>query len=175
MPSLQRVYAEALFKAAGESNAAKIYGEVLDLSNLFAESKELDDFLRNPVVPSHAKKEALRKIFPPDTGETTKNFIFLLVENKRIGILPEILKYLYRLLPENKNKLFMKIFTAGQLDEKIIGEIKDKYSKLYGGAEAEAEIIADPSLMGGVCVQIGDMRYDGALKTKLKNLKEKLI
>lgn len=175
MPLLQRVYAEALFKVAGEANAAKIYGEIAEISVLCAESKELEDFLENPVIPSRVKKEALKKIFPPDIDDAAKNFIFLLVENKRIRLLPEILRYLYRLLPENKGKLFMKIFTAEKLDEKTIGEIKEKYSQLYRGAVIEAEIIADPSLLGGICVQIGDMRYDGALKTRLKNLKEKLI
>lgn len=174
MPSLERRYAEALCKAAGEDKASDIYYKIKALSDLLEENGELKKFIENPVIPSRIKKQTLDKIILFEADATVKNFIYLLIDNKRTGLLAEILKFLYTLLPENRGKLFIKIFTSVQLNEEVVNKLSEKYKAAYGCAEAESEIIIDKSLMGGICVQIGDMRYDGTLKAKMKKLREKL-
>lgn len=54
--------------------------------------------------------------------------------------------------------------------ERVAALVKSR----FGAAEVRAEALADPSLIGGVRLQIGDTVYDGSLSGMLKRVKKSL-
>ena len=59
---------------------------------------------------------------------------------------------------------------TGEFVERVAALVKSR----FGAAEVRAEAVADPALIGGVRLQIGDTVYDGSLSGMLKRVKKSL-
>ncbi len=63
------------------------------------------------------------------------------------------------------------VFTPGSLSPAALQEISAKYTALYG-RPVTAEVKADPSLIAGVRVRVGDDVYDASVAGRLQRLAE---
>jgi F-type H+-transporting ATPase subunit delta len=174
MSLLEIGYAEALYGAAGGENAEIVGGEISSFLDALNSDELFGKYFKSPVVSSEQKKKVINEVLPPETNKITKNFLFLLIDNKRFGMFSAVAENYLRLMPENKDKKRIKIFSAKPLDKSSLDAVAEKYKGNSDFADVETEVVVDPALIGGICVQSGDMRYDGTLKTKLKRLNEKL-
>ena len=52
--------------------------------------------------------------------------------------------------------------------------LKEKLKEMTGKKEVVLEVKEDPSLIGGIITKIGDVIYDGSIKTQLNILKENI-
>ena len=57
---------------------------------------------------------------------------------------------------------------------KSIDMINQRLKEITGKKEVVLEIKEDPSLIGGIITKIGDVIYDGSIKTQLNILKENI-
>ncbi|MDD5602640.1 MAG: F0F1 ATP synthase subunit delta [Eubacteriales bacterium] len=58
------------------------------------------------------------------------------------------------------------IIAAKQPDDSTIKKISSVFGQIYG-TEVVFELKPDPSLLGGICVEIDGTLYDGSLRGKL--------
>lgn len=63
------------------------------------------------------------------------------------------------------------VSTPGSLSSEALKEISSKYTALYG-RPISAEVKADPSLIAGVRVRVGDDVYDASVAGRLQRLAE---
>ncbi|GHV14829.1 ATP synthase subunit delta [Clostridia bacterium] len=174
MSLLETSYAEALLSEAGSADAESVGDELIAFLREFQSDAQIALFFKNPVVSSDTKKKVIGEALSETAHKAVKNFLFLLVDNKRINLLSAIIDSYLKLLPKNSNKKLIKIYSAASLDAQSIEAIAEKYRGETAIADIETEVMVDKTLIGGVCVQIGDKRYDGTIKTKLKHLSEQL-
>ena len=166
-------YAKAIYEIALENGKSDQFLEELQLvSESFASSPELQDWLSSPSVDGKEKKSLLAKTFR-DLSEPVQNLLFLLVDrhrtdqihgivevyrsfnNERKGIEEAIVTTAFSLSPEDEKQL---IQTFEHLTQKRL-HIKKQI---------------DSDLLGGVVVKIGDRIYDGSLRTKLQQFQKQL-
>lgn len=66
--------------------------------------------------------------------------------------------------------------TAGKKPEtEYVERVKELVKSRFGARQVTADVVADPSLIGGVRLQIGDTVYDGSLSGMLTRVKKSLL
>jgi F-type H+-transporting ATPase subunit delta len=168
-------YSRALFSLAVEGNAIEQFGMELDgFIQVLKAYPDFENMLRNPLYPEAVKKSLFQKV-SAQLGMTAivSSFLNLLVEKKRIQHLPEIADYYHMLMDEHSNISRAKVKAAVKLDAAEIEKIASALEKRIG-RKIVVEFEQDPSLLGGVFAQIGDLVLDGSVKRQLLTFKESL-
>lgn len=163
-------YAKAILDLAVENKATDVVEKDMRLvTSTISSSKELQEFLVNPVIKGSDKKEALLSVFK-GSGKITEGTISMLVDNKRIGMLNEVaLKYI--ILNERlKGKDVAFVTTAVPLTSDLEKKILAQVGKLTGN-KVTIENKIDENIIGGFVLRVGDLQYDASIANKLSNLK----
>ncbi len=170
-----RRYAGALFTVgtkAGDS-ALETYGKQLaDLAGALAEAPEALRFFNNPVFSVAEKKAVLKQILEKlgVTGPVA-NFANLLADKSRLVNLPEIAADYKAKIDEAAGIVSGKLVTAVALSDARKVELKERLEK-QTGKKLVLDYAADPDILGGVVLQIGDSVLDASLRAQLNILKE---
>ncbi|MDH3852483.1 MAG: ATP synthase F1 subunit delta, partial [Deltaproteobacteria bacterium] len=98
----------------------------------------------------------------------------LMLEKKRLPIIPEVRSFYQKLLDEMVNISRAKVTSATPLSEKAVESIKASLEKTTGSS-IMIEVEVDPELIGGVVARVGDLVLDGSVRSQLTNIKETLI
>ena len=173
MAVAQRMYARALFAAAQE--AGRLEAVTADLAALAAaleDVPELRAFLRNPQIEPSGKAEVLDQI-AAGSDELVRNFVRLAAEKGRAGELEEMNAELEALVARSQNRLAVELTTAFELADDEARSIVETIEEASGRA-IEATRVVDPSLIGGIVLQIGSHRADGSVRGRLERLRHEL-
>lgn len=168
-------YAKALFNLAEQDKAIEQYGQELDqFVRLLGELPNLADGIENPLYPAAVRKSLFATV-AENAGMTpiVRSFITLLVEKKRVQHIGEMADYYHKLIDEHANVARAQLRAATALSEEVVGGIAKSLEKMTG-KKVVIEFKEDPSLIGGVVAQIGDLVLDGSVKRQLLNFKETL-
>lgn len=173
--NIAKRYARAFFEiAGGEKQYEEFYHELGRFSAVLKENKSLSEFLANPIFAQPDKKAVVESVLLKiRVSPLTANFLKLLVDKRRMGILSDI-EGCYRELMDNALK---KVRVTVQTAFPLTGELSDRLQKgLEGltGREVEMNVLEDPSLLGGIVVRVGDKLYDGSIRTQLDNIRNLL-
>ncbi len=173
MAVAQRMYARALFVAAQEAGRVDdVAGDLAALAGAFDEVPELRAFLRNPQIEPTGKAAVLEQL-TADADELVRNFVRLAAEKGRAGELPEISAELEALVARSQNRLAVELTTAHELSDAEAASIVQAIEKA-SGRSIEATRTVDPSLIGGMVLQIGSHRADGSIRGRLERLRHEL-
>ncbi|MDP1651535.1 MAG: F0F1 ATP synthase subunit delta [Rhodocyclaceae bacterium] len=163
--TVARPYAEAAFELARAGGALPAWQSALErMAAASADARMLECITDPRVSPA-----ALAELFLGVAGELTaeqKNFASVLVDNRRLSVLPEI-SVLYG---ELKNALEgthdAVVSSAFPLDAAQLSKlVADLEAKL--GYKIEATVELAPELIGGVRIALGDQVIDASVRGKL--------
>jgi F-type H+-transporting ATPase subunit delta len=133
---------------------------------------ELRAFLRNPQIEPSGKGEVLGEL-AADADELVRNFVRLTAEKGRAGELPEISAELEALVARSQNRLAVELTTSYELSDDEAASIV-KTIEEASGRTIEATRTVDPSLIGGIVLQVGSHRADGSVRGRLERLRHEL-
>jgi F-type H+-transporting ATPase subunit delta len=170
MYQVERRYAAGLLAtASGNAEADAISEELRQFTEVMAHP-DLESFFHNPEIPSKAKHEVAKKLAPDAISPTYRKFLGLLVDKHRVTAIPGIYREYKHLLSESRNELTLVVTSARPLAPAQIDKLRAAYQKKYGTKAVQVETKVDPSLWGGLRVQIGDILTDDTLSTRLRHL-----
>jgi F-type H+-transporting ATPase subunit delta len=167
------MYARALFEAAQE--AGRVDGVAADvgaIAGAMEDVPELRAFLRNPQIDPDGKASLLEEL-ARDADELVRNFVRLAAEKGRAGELPEISAELEALVARAQNRLAVELTTAYELSDAEATSIVQAIEKA-SGRTVEATRAVDPSIIGGIVLQVGSHRADGSVRGRLERLRHEL-
>ena len=101
------------------------------------------------------------------------NFLALLLENGRIGALPEVQQAFATELAALKNVLALEITSARPVSEEEQSEMLEKL-KTECGSLVSIEWQQDPDLIGGLLIKSGDRVLDNTVRGSLKKIRQSL-
>ena len=168
-----RRYAGALFTVGKKAGQAEAYGSQLsDLAGALAQAPEAMRFFKNPVFSVEEKKAVLKQILAKQglTGAVA-NFANLLADKSRLAVLPEIAADYKAMVDEANGIVSGKLVTAVPLSETRQVALKEQLEK-QTGKKLVLEYAADPEILGGLVLKIGDSVLDASLRAQLNILKE---
>jgi F-type H+-transporting ATPase subunit delta len=93
----------------------------------------------------------------------------LLLDRGRTGFLPAIIASYGAYADEISGVVRPILYTAMPLEADKVQGIKDALTKTTG-KKVILSVEVDPALIGGVVTRIGDMAFDGSLKTQLTRI-----
>lgn len=173
MALAQRMYARALFEAAREEGRLERVAADLDaLAGAIEEVPELGAFLRNPEVEPAGKAEVLAQI-AADADELVRNFVRLVAEKGRAGELVVMRDELETLVARAEGRVALGLTTAYELSDREAESIVATIEKA-SGRTVEATRSVDPSLVGGIVLEVGSYRVDGSVRGRLERLRHEL-
>lgn len=174
--TIARRYSLALADVvAGTSDSAAVKTELANWGELLTNNEQLQTVFGNPSIPHLGKENVLEKLLAKTKpSKTTANFLKVLLQNGRLGDLPQINDRFAAVLDERSGVVTAQITSARELPA---GERKEFELNLerVTGKKVKIAFTIDEDIIGGVLVRIGSIVYDGSVKTKLESLKEQLV
>ncbi len=168
-------YSSAMFELAQEQNNLALLEEQLGyVASVMEEQPELRAFLENPLVTEDAKIKLLGRIFESSIDKVALHFIYVMIKRGRYGyITPTITAFM------KKSRAARGIFEATvTVAEPITADVEAAVqAKLQAitGKEVIMSLRQDPTIMGGIVIQIGDKRIDGSVARRLEELEKSLL
>jgi F-type H+-transporting ATPase subunit delta len=140
------------------------------------ENKNAKRLLADPTIESDEILNLFVEILKEYSklNESIKNFLHLLILNRRLFALPEILKLFYQMRLIYEKTQDVKIITTFKLTDsqkkKFSAALKARFKCHVNLTEK-----IDKNLLGGAVVRCGNVVFDGSARTKLQRLKESLF
>jgi len=172
---LARVYAEALLTLAEQEHKADDIGAELHTlaSEVVGKNPGIAAFLDNPAITAKTKLPVLGQAFG-SASDLFKKFLDVLTRNNRLGLLRDIAAAYQGIRDKQAGRVRVIVRSAAALDDKQKAELQQTLaSKL--GKEPVLSVRVEPSLLGGMIVQVGDRVYDSSVRTRLDNLRNTLM
>jgi F-type H+-transporting ATPase subunit delta len=176
LKALAERYAGALVDVALENKQAdQIKRELAEFAAMVRESVELHAFLSNPSIARASKHAAIEQLVARMGGSRTlRNYLFVIVDQRRAGMLIEIEQAFSALLDERQGITQATVTSAADLTAQERAELDAALAKLTG-RKVQAQFHTSPELIGGAVVRIGSTIYDGSVRAQLDRLRARMI
>lgn len=173
--SLVRKYADGLVQAVkDEREFASIGAEVRAFLDLFVSRDDLRQSLVSPFVNARKKGVILEEVLAGSgTGPKASRFLSLLLQHKRLELLPAIVGILAEAWSEKHGVVTYEVTSAGPL---TAGQM-DRLAKTLEASEKKPVRLVtriDPGVVGGLALRKGHIVYDASVEGRLAALKELL-
>jgi F-type H+-transporting ATPase subunit delta len=174
---LARTYAEALLGAAEKDGNA---GSVLDdldalLREVWRARPEFAALMASPSVNTQAKDRILTETFEGRLEPTLLKFLRVLNRHGRLEFLEAIARQARAQWERKQGLRPVLVRSAVPLDEGQLHALRDRLATLLEATPVLTTQV-DPSLLGGLVVQVGDFVYDTSVKNRfLGALRRRLI
>lgn len=167
--TVARPYAQAAFDEAQKLGELKSWSEMLHAAAEATLLQDMQAVIGSTKVTGAQLSKLMIDVCGGKLKTTEQNFIKLLVENKRLIVLPEILEMYEALRAEAEKSIDVTVTSAFDLNEvqkqKIITALKASL-----GREIKLNCETNRELLGGVVIRAGDKVIDGSARTRLSEL-----
>ncbi|MHC5036003.1 MAG: ATP synthase F1 subunit delta [Planctomycetota bacterium] len=172
--NIVRVWAQALLEIAEDKKSLEsIVKGVRFTRQILGEVPLLQPFLASPNIPLPVKKERLQAALKGHVDPLLVDFTCLLVDRVRGMFLDEILEVFLKMYRDAIGVVVAHVRCAVDLPEGVAEKIRKQLSKMYGKT-VELDVKLDPSVLGGMTIQVGDTRFDGTLARALKEVGDRM-
>lgn len=167
--TVARNYAEALFALGAE------YGAQLDgVAGAIQADERIATVLESPRVSKAAKSQILARALEGEAPREFVRFLQAVVRRGRQGLLGEIAQEYQVLLDEKLNRVHAGVTLADEPDSRMQKQVVDRLAQALGRG-VRAYFRADPRILGGVVVRVGDRIYDGSVRRRLTALQRRML
>ena len=172
MTEMSKSYADALFSLALETNT--VFETLTALKSmrdgLYATEMAMD-LLASPSIPKDERCAVLKKAFGDVQPEHVMSFVGVLVQHGHIRELNDCVEAYTALHDEHARLSTAYVTSAVELTDGEKAKLIEKLSQKLGRT-IHLECAVDPSLLGGLVVNVDGKVIDGSLRSKLQEIKE---
>ena len=169
-------YSRALYEVGKESGELeKIEADIKNFQSLLVNSVELKNFIQNP---THSKDNQINliKLLADkfNYSKILKNFMFLLIDKRRIFFAKKITDSFLKLCSEKRGEVKASLISSKELSENEIESISKDLSSSMGSI-IKFDYKIDKELIGGLKLQLGSFMIDTSIKNRLKKFEQQMI
>jgi F-type H+-transporting ATPase subunit delta len=173
--TIARNYAEALFAAAEASDRVAPYGDLIDaVAGAIATDPRIAIVLESPRVAKTVKSRILADALEKQAPREFVRFLQAVVRRGRQGLFGEIAREYQGLMDVKLNRVHAGVTLAQEPDAKLRDDIVQRLTEALG-KDVRGRFRADPTILGGVVVRVGDRIYDGSLRRRLQTLRRRML
>jgi len=175
--SIARRYARALIALGQESGKTDTFagdlaafGQVLDVGE-----GQLRQALTNPGLTTVERKGVLDGVLGKmKLDSDSANFLRLLVDKNRFGAFDGIARSFSEMADELAGRARATVSTATELSADMKKTVQGAL-EASTGKSVKIDFQVDPSLIGGMVAQVGDISYDASVRARLEEIQSALI
>jgi F-type H+-transporting ATPase subunit delta len=175
--AVARRYAKSLSDLAhSEGCLDTVATDLRGLAELLANSVELRAALANPSIPISERSAVLQAVLSKGNAhKITSNFVSLLLDNNRLAAFRDILAAFEDSYDKRIGRVRARVCSAVALDKKTLASLEEHLLAVTGKKQVLIETKVDPALVGGIVTHVGDLVFDGSIRTQLNLLQNKLL
>ena len=176
MSAVGRRYGKALFELAqSEKNIPQVVEGLDAISNAWRANRDLRELMRNPAMGNDLRRKTLELILTKlGVGLTLSSFVLLLSERGRLSSIADIRTAFKKMAEDSSGELTAEVTSASSLSEAFIKELEKSLSDATG-RKVRVEAKVDPKVLGGISTRIGDRVFDGTIRNRLDDLRNRLM
>ena len=164
-------YAGALIDLAEKAKSvSKVQKDFRDIEAMIKESPELGRVISSPLISQQKQEKIINDIAAKaKLQKLTKNFLGVLVQNRRLNTLVGVIKVYHTLVSARSGEVSVRVQTAQKL---TATQEKDFQKKISGaiGSNVLVEAVVAPEILGGMVITIGSYMIDDSVRRKLERL-----
>lgn len=166
-------YGKALLELAVEQNQLEtLQTEAQAMLELFAQVPELEDVTSSPLYSSNEQEAMISSVIKQlNCSNIFEQFVMSLCKNRRMMVLHDALKSFLDLAMEYLNIKIVYVRTARPLDQKHHQALSTSLEQQLG-QKVRIESIVDPSIKGGVSIEVDSIMIDNTLQSKLNRYQQ---
>lgn len=173
--TIARNYAEALFEAAAAQQDVERYGAFMDaVAGAVRADARIALALESPRVAKTMKTKLLAEALEGAAPPPFVRFLQATVRRGRQGLLAEIAAEYQKLVDIQLNRVHAGVTLSTEPDAKLQKLITDRLAAALG-KDVRSHFNADPRILGGVVVRVGDRVHDGSLRRRMAALKRRML
>ncbi len=173
--TIAKVYAKSLLELGDEKNV-KIADEMVRLTEVINKSNDLENVLFLEVFTLEEKKSIFLDLAKKlDLSQLSTEAIKYLIDEKRIGLLPLIIKEI--VVIDDERRGFIKGTIEGN-DAKIDEVFKKKiesFLKTKLGREPHLDYVQNDNITAGYKVTVEDLQLDASIDNQLEQFKQSIL
>ncbi len=172
--SIAAVYASAMLDAQDESDGEQRITELGEfVTDLLDTQPTFEAMLNSPRVPRAEKLSLLEKAVFPHASPFFVSLLKVLTARDRLDLIRAI--HLVSMTEQEKRlgQRKVQIRTARELSDSQVDQIRHALREKLS-AEPVLHVEIDPTLIGGLVIQVGDTVYDSSLRNRLGQLQSRL-
>lgn len=159
--------------AARAAEGADLEGELFAVSRLVAENPELELALGARMGDASAKGKLVEQLIAGKASEATTLIVSSLVQDPRGRRVRGMLSHAMSIVASQRGGLVATVTSATALSADQQGRLQTALSKTYGG-HVSLNVVIDPTVVGGLRVQIANDVIDGTIASRIDGLRQKL-
>lgn len=164
-------YAEALFDSSQDIKLIEKTGKELDIVlETIDKSTDLKDFLINPLIKIDAKKSVLHSIFLNQVSDHVLNFLFILVDRRRIILLSSIIACYLNLVYQLQVVTLAEVYTSIPFSDVQKKALQKKLQIMTNSNDIQLIMHINTELIGGFIVKIGSKIIDMSIYGQLNQI-----
>lgn len=173
--TVARRYATALADVVTQRGEAReVQQELHTWAEILRSNPNLREIFANPTVALEKKRAVLNRLLEISKPRpTTANFLKVLLQNQRLTELTEINSKLAQVLDDRAGVVAATVTTARPVPADAQRRLQTKLLDLTG-KKVRIDYVTDSEMIGGLITRIGSTVYDGSVRTKLQQMKEKM-
>lgn len=174
MEKVAHIYAVSLFDLAKENSIEDYQRDVEFIFEVFNTDPSFVKFFSHVLIDDDVKYNLIEKSFKGQVNDYLVNFLKLLVKKKRIRYVLEICKDFKKICNEYKGIEEGILYTSFDISEETLRKVEAAIGKKENKT-INLKVVKDPSLIGGIKVEINNRVYDASIKNKVSLLKKELL
>ena len=197
--SIALKYSNAAFKAAVSKSPEtlnKVQSELTQISTSIKDTPELSAFISNPLIPAKDRATGLEALYKAaqkgakePVSDVTKNLFSVLSENGRLAETPDVIEGFNELVAKHKGVLDIVVTSAAPLAKDVLTKLETTLKQSEAAKQAKTlkivnkvcfapfkvlslvkDIQVNPSIMGGIMVDVGDKTIDLSVSARVNKL-----
>ena len=169
------VYAAALFSVATESGTvASVCEELEEIVRLQNTDKDFATFMAAGSIDCDRRAASLEKLLRGRLSDAVLNTLLIMNRNGRSALVEYVLRRFVIRQQTAAGEVEVRATSAVELDEQQRNKVTERAAGLSGRTPI-MEWAVDPKIIGGLVLQIGDLRYDNSVRQQLAAVRSSLF
>lgn len=175
MASVADAYAKALYELALDSNDFHLYlDEAKAIRQVLKDNRQFLNVLSSYFISFNEKEKVLDEVFKDFNNTKIVTFFKVVTKHKRAYLLIYILKEFIKLAETHLKVMSGKCISARKLSSSELEEVIMAFEKRLK-TKVELVNVVDPSLIGGIRVELRGKIFDSSLKMQLTEMQEQIL
>ena len=169
-------YSRALFEVVNEAKElVKTENDIKNFSALLKNSLEIKNFIHNPTQSKENQNNVIKLLAEKlNFSRSLKNFMFLLIEKRRIFFVEKIIDSFSKLCSQKRGEVKASLISSKELTEAELDSISKELSSSTSST-VKFDYKVEKELIGGLKLQLGSIMIDTSIKNKLNKFKQKML
>ena len=170
-------YANATYTAASKAGILdQVENELAAIKLTASKSPAFKGFLENPLISRDSKEKSVKDMLGKKTSSVTLNLMLTLAGNARLAEASKISDTYSQLMKAKRGEVEATIISAEPLSKAQMDVVANAMKSQVG---TEKKVIlstkVDPSILGGLQVQIGDQFLDLSVGSKIDSISRTVV